>query len=158
MVLRPTVQKLTAGGAGAVAVLASIVLGGGTAQATPQTFTCRTTQVIPGGSLYARVCLQYEYLLGTGPVFITRLYITSNSTAYTFGNSSVWNSGSDSSGFNYYDYYSCNNSSVSHQLLDTVQVCSNDWANDGHPYQQGQAFVYVDGRTYKVYSPTVPAN
>lgn len=156
MAFRSTLWRLTASGASAV--LASIALGGGTAHATPQTFTCRTTQVIPGGSLYARVCLQYEYSWGKGYVSIADLYLTSHSTAYAIYTSTVWNSGSNSAGANYYDYYSCDNSSVSHSILDTVQVCNNDPGNDGHPYQQAQAVVEVDGVSYKVFSPTVPVS
>lgn len=156
MALRPTLWKLMA--SGSAAVLASVGLGGGTAQATPQTLTCRTTQVIPGGSLYATVCLEYEYLLGQGAVFTTGLYLTSHSTAYTFGGFSVWNSGSDWSDFNYYDWYDCPSSGVNNSVLDDVQPCRNAPANDGHPYQQGQAYVNVNGKTYKVYSPTVPVN
>ena len=63
-----------------------------------------------------------------------------------------------SSDWHYYDYNSCDNSSLSHSLLETVQVCYNDPDNDGHSYQQAQAAVEVDGWTYHVYSPTVPVN
>ncbi|WP_371494606.1 hypothetical protein OG871_05600 [Kitasatospora sp. NBC_00374] len=134
----------------AAALTGGLVLGGVTLAAPASAavagngdYCGPTTQVVPGGSVYAKACVSIN-----NGVYQAHAYVTSQGFGNTFGGSNVF----INSGGHYYGYGAC--SFPSNATFYNMTCYGLPQTSSINGYVQGQIELVVNGGYYKAFSPS----